>query len=111
MDGRFTRRGIALLGVGAAGTLAACASGEPAPRGAGGGLKGTVTLYGWDQEPISGTRRRAMDGFRAQHPPLTVEQETTSAGGNAYFDKLQTLIAGGPPRTCSSSRTPGSHSS
>jgi multiple sugar transport system substrate-binding protein len=67
--------------------------GQPAGSSAAGGLKGTIRLYGWDQEPISGTRRRAMDGFREKHPTLTVEQETTSAGGNVYFDKLQTLIS------------------
>ncbi|MGH2353473.1 MAG: extracellular solute-binding protein, partial [Chloroflexota bacterium] len=38
-------------------------------------------------------RHRAMDGFRAKHPQLEVVQETTSAGGETYFAKLQALIA------------------
>jgi multiple sugar transport system substrate-binding protein len=82
-------------GVVALGALAAC--GSPAASGpaagAPAGLKGTVRIYGWDQEPISSSRRRAMDGFRAKYPQLDVQQETTGAAGQAYFDKIQTLIA------------------
>jgi multiple sugar transport system substrate-binding protein len=94
--GRTRRAAVAQLSaLAAAGTLAAgCGiGGHPAPR-AGGELRGQITLYGWDQEPISGTRRRAFDGFRARHPQLTVEQVTTGAAGNVYFEKIQSLIAG-----------------
>jgi multiple sugar transport system substrate-binding protein len=75
--------------------LSACATGASQPTApAAGPLKGQITLYGWDQEPISGTRKRAMDGFRAKNPQLTVEQITTGAAGQVYFEKLQSLIAG-----------------
>jgi multiple sugar transport system substrate-binding protein len=80
---------------GVTGVLVAC--GTPAASGPAGGapgtLKGTVRLYGWDQEPISSSRRRAMDGFRAKYPNLDVQQETTGGAGQPYFDKIQTLIA------------------
>jgi hypothetical protein len=46
-------------------------AGSSAPAG-GGALKGVVRLYGWDQEPISSSRRRAMDGFRQKYPQLDV---------------------------------------
>ena len=85
-------RGTALLAVGSL-VIGCSTGGQPAASGSASGLKGTVRLYGWDQEPISSTRKRAMDGFRERYAALTVEQETTSAGGNVYFDKLQTLIA------------------
>ena len=95
-----TRRGLAamagaagLAGVtGALGT--ACSVGPQQSGRPAGALQGKVTLYGWDQEPISSTRRLAMDGLRAKHPQLTVEQETTSAGGGPYLDKIQTMFAG-----------------
>jgi multiple sugar transport system substrate-binding protein len=74
--------------------LAACGAappaGAPAPAGT---LRGTVRLLGWDQEPISSSRRRAMDGFRARYSSLDVQQDTTGASGQVYFEKLQTLIA------------------
>lgn len=95
----FAARSAALMAsgvVGTTGAISGCAGagGSPGTRTSG-LLQGTITLYGWDQEPISSTRRRAMDGFRAQHSQVTVEQETTSAGGTIYFDKLQTLITSG----------------
>src|SRR5688572_9769308 len=94
-----TRRAVtaqlAALMVG--GSLVGCGVGRQQTGRPDGVLQGRVTLYGWDQEPISSTRRRAMDGLRAKHPQLTVEQETTSAGGNVYLDKIQTMIAGDTP--------------
>jgi multiple sugar transport system substrate-binding protein len=102
--GKATRRalmaqgapGVAIL---AGATALGCRPGEAGGTSGtpSGQLQGTIRLLGWDQEPISSTRRRAMDGFRERHPQLTVEQETTSAGGNVYFDKLQTLFASGTP--------------
>lgn len=96
VPGRITRRFLLGGGAGASVGLvaAACGGTSQGPAAApSGGLRGTVRLLGWDQEPITGGRRRGMDGFRAKHPNLSVEQETTSAAGQAYFDKLQTLIA------------------
>lgn len=89
--------GAAAVTASAIGVLSGCGIGAPgtAPGAPAGQLAGTLRLYGWDQEPVSSTRRRAMDGFRERHPRLAVEQETTSAAGSVYFDKLQTLITSG----------------
>jgi len=84
---------VATAGVAAAAAAGCTAASGPAAGRPTGELQGTIRLLGWDQEPISSSRRRAFDGFRARHPQLTVQQDTTSAGGQTYFDKLQTLIA------------------
>ena len=90
-----TRRRLMAAGAAPLATVGCVGPGATQSAPHAGALAGTLTLYGWDQEPISSTRRRAMDGFRTQYPALTVEQVTTSAAGNTYFDKLQALIAGG----------------
>jgi multiple sugar transport system substrate-binding protein len=97
MRPRASRRAFVAQAGFAGSVVAALAVGCGTPAGssapAGGALKGIVRLYGWDQEPISSSRRRAMDGFRQKYPQLDVQQDTSSAGGQAYFDKIQTLIA------------------
>src|SRR5262245_51402484 len=89
------RAGVLCAAAALPGALSACAVGAGSPGApAAGALKGQITLYGWDQEPISGTRKRAMDGFRARYPELGVEQVSTGAAGQVYFEKVQALIAG-----------------
>lgn len=89
--GRTALSAAGVVGLAATGCGVGQSNGPPAAGAA--DLSGSVRLLGWDQEPISGSRKRAFDGFRAKHPRLTVEQETTGASGTVYFDKLQTLIA------------------
>jgi len=96
---RWSRRALlarTAAGIGAAAALAAGCGVQSSPSTVGSApsaLSGVVRLYGWDQEPISTNRRKAMDGLRAKYPQLDVQQETTAAAGQAYFDKMQTLIA------------------
>src|SRR5579885_1571727 len=53
----LTRSLVATAGTAAAAAAGCTTAGQPAAGGPSGALQGTIRLLGWDQEPISSSRR------------------------------------------------------
>ena len=63
------------------------------------GAQATMTMLGWDAQPIQGVRRSSMAPFSQLHSGVALEMVSVPGGySGGYGDKLQAMIAsGGPP--------------